>query len=141
MSSLTNEKCQLPRRKNNDNCVDKDANKFLLHQSKVWYILNDRINYIFDLQVSYPQWGLNFLKNIIPLMSLSILPLDKTEKLAVMNLSREIFELNAIGHEPSWKLLNSSHLGSDSSLLITNARWILFQQHPKLLDLLGRSAK
>ena len=80
----------------------QDANKFLLHQSKVWYILNDRINYIFDLQVSYPQWGLNFLKNIIPLMSLSILPLDKTEKLAVMNLSREIFELNAIGHEPSY---------------------------------------
>ena len=33
--AITNEKCQLPRGKNNDNCVDKDANDFLLHQSKV----------------------------------------------------------------------------------------------------------
>ena len=86
----------VPRGKNNDNCVDKDANEFLLHQSKVWYILNDRINYIFDLQVSHPQGGLDFLKNIIPLMSLPILP----EKLAVMKLSREIFELKIVRLEP-----------------------------------------
>ena len=54
--------------KNNDNCVDKDANEFLLDQSKVWNILNDLINYNFDLpKVSNPQGGLIFLKNIIPL--------------------------------------------------------------------------
>ena len=57
----------LIRCKNNDDCVDKDANKFLLHQLKVWYILNERINYIFDLHISNPQEGLIFLKNIIPL--------------------------------------------------------------------------
>ena len=71
----------------------QDANKFLLHQSKVWYILNDRINYIFDLPSILSPVGIKFFEKHNPFNELVYL---------TSRQNREIFELNAIGHEPSY---------------------------------------
>ena len=62
----------LSRRKNND-CVDKDANKFLLHQWIVWYILNDRINYIFYLTCIQPPRRIKFFEKHNPFNELAYL--------------------------------------------------------------------